>query len=37
MESGNLALVDELATDTYVDHEEGLPGNPPAGTASNSS
>jgi len=28
MESGNLALVDELATDSFVDHEEGLPGQP---------
>ena len=25
---GNLELVDELATDDYVDHEEGLPGQP---------
>ena len=24
MESGNLALIDEMATDSYVDHEEGL-------------
>ena len=29
LESGNLALVDELAVDGYVDHEEGLPGQPP--------
>ncbi len=29
MESGNLALIDELATDGFVDHEEGLPGQPP--------
>ena len=28
MESGNLGLIDELATDSYVDHEEGLPGQP---------
>lgn len=29
VESGNLDLVDELALDSYVDHEEGLPGQPP--------
>ncbi|WP_395401940.1 ester cyclase [Arthrobacter sp. UC242_113] len=29
MEAGNLALIDELATDDYVDHEEALPGQPP--------
>jgi predicted ester cyclase len=29
IESGNLDLVDELATESYVDHEEGLPGQPP--------
>ncbi|MCU1540375.1 MAG: hypothetical protein JWM01_1322 [Arthrobacter sp.] len=28
MESGNLALIDELALDGYVDHEEALPGQP---------
>lgn len=28
VESGNLALVDELAADTYVDHERALPGQP---------
>ena len=28
MESGNLALIDELAADSYVDHEEALPGQP---------
>ncbi|MET3951050.1 ester cyclase [Arthrobacter sp. UYEF36] len=28
MESGNLALIDELASDSYVDHEEALPGQP---------
>ncbi len=26
---GNLDLVDELATDDFVDHEEGPPGTPP--------
>ncbi len=26
---GNLALVDELTADGFVDHEEGLPGQPP--------
>ena len=26
--NGNLALIDELATDDIVDHEEGLPGQP---------
>jgi predicted ester cyclase len=26
---GNLDLVDELATDDYLDHEEALPGQPP--------
>jgi predicted ester cyclase len=25
---GNLALIDELTTDDFVDHEEGLPGQP---------
>jgi predicted ester cyclase len=29
IEGGNLSLVDELATDDYVDHEEALPGQPP--------
>ena len=29
IESGNLTLVDELAADGYVDHEEALPGQPP--------
>ena len=29
LEEGDLALVDELATDDLVDHEEGLPGQPP--------
>jgi steroid delta-isomerase-like uncharacterized protein len=29
IEGGNLALIDELATDDYVDHEEALPGQPP--------
>jgi predicted ester cyclase len=29
LESGNLDIVDELATESYVDHEEGLPGQPP--------
>ncbi|MDI3213663.1 ester cyclase [Arthrobacter sp. AL12] len=29
MESGNLALIDELAKDGMVDHEEGFPGQPP--------
>ncbi len=28
MESGNVDLVDELATDNYVDHEEAMPGQP---------
>jgi steroid delta-isomerase-like uncharacterized protein len=28
LEGGNLALVDELATDDYVDHEQALPGQP---------
>ena len=28
MESGKLALIDELALDSYVDHEEALPGQP---------
>lgn len=28
LENGNLDLVDELAADSYVDHEEGLPGQP---------
>lgn len=26
---GNLALVDELLTDDFLDHEEALPGQPP--------
>lgn len=26
---GNLDLIDELATDDMVDHEEGIPGQPP--------
>ena len=29
MESGNLALIDELAKDGLVNHEEGFPGQPP--------
>lgn len=29
IEGGNLALIDELATEDYVDHEEALPGQPP--------
>jgi steroid delta-isomerase-like uncharacterized protein len=29
IEGGNLALIDELATNDYVDHEEALPGQPP--------
>jgi predicted ester cyclase len=29
IEGGNLDLIDELATDHYVDHEEALPGQPP--------
>ncbi|QYF91123.1 ester cyclase [Arthrobacter sp. PAMC25284] len=29
LEGGNLALVDELTADNYVDHEEALPGQPP--------
>ncbi|XAS68142.1 ester cyclase [Micrococcaceae bacterium Sec5.7] len=29
IEGGNLALIDELTTDDYVDHEEGFPGQPP--------
>src|SRR5512141_779886 len=28
IESGNLDLVDELAADSYVDHQEALPGQP---------
>jgi predicted ester cyclase len=28
MENGNLALVDELSTDSFVDHEKGFPGQP---------
>ena len=28
IEKGNLELVDELALESYVDHEEGLPGQP---------
>ena len=27
--NGNLALIDELTTDDIVDHEAGLPGQPP--------
>lgn len=26
---GNLDLIDELATDDFVNHEEGIPGQPP--------
>ena len=37
MENGNLALVDELATDSYVDHEEASRASQPARTALNSS
>lgn len=29
IEGGNLSLIDELATDDYIDHEEALPGQPP--------
>ena len=29
LEGGNLALIDELATDDFVDHEQALPGQPP--------
>lgn len=29
IEGGNLDLIDELATDDMVDHEEALPGQPP--------
>ncbi len=29
VEGGNLALIDELSTNDFVDHEEGLPGQPP--------
>lgn len=29
LEGGNLALIDELSTNDFVDHEEGLPGQPP--------
>jgi steroid delta-isomerase-like uncharacterized protein len=29
IEGGNLALIDELAKDDFVDHEEALPGQPP--------
>lgn len=29
VESGDFALIDELALESYVDHEEGLPGQPP--------
>lgn len=29
IEGGNLALIDELSTDDYTDHEEALPGQPP--------
>jgi predicted ester cyclase len=28
MESGDFALIDELVLESYVDHEEGLPGQP---------
>lgn len=28
-EGGNLALIDELVADDFVDHEEPLPGQPP--------
>ncbi|MDQ1594985.1 MAG: hypothetical protein QOH40_1541, partial [Arthrobacter pascens] len=28
IEGGNLNLIDELATDDYMDHEEALPGQP---------
>ena len=28
MEGGNLTLIDELAMDSFIDHEEGLPGQP---------
>jgi steroid delta-isomerase-like uncharacterized protein len=28
LEGGNLDLIDELATDDYLDHEEALPGQP---------
>ncbi|MDP9983554.1 putative ester cyclase [Pseudarthrobacter oxydans] len=29
IESGNLALIDELTSESFVNHEEGLPGQPP--------
>ena len=29
IEGGNLNLIDELSTNDFVDHEEGLPGQPP--------
>jgi len=29
IEGGNLALIDELTRDDFVDHEEALPGQPP--------
>jgi steroid delta-isomerase-like uncharacterized protein len=29
IEGGNLALIDELSTNDFVDHEEGFPGQPP--------
>jgi steroid delta-isomerase-like uncharacterized protein len=29
IEGGNLALIDELSTKDFVDHEEGFPGQPP--------
>ncbi|MCO4250644.1 ester cyclase [Pseudarthrobacter raffinosi] len=29
IEGGILSLIDELATDDYIDHEEALPGQPP--------
>ncbi len=28
VDGGNLDLIDELATEDYLDHEEGLPGQP---------
>src|SRR2546427_7126156 len=29
LEGGNVALVDELVTDDFIDHGEALPGQPP--------
>ncbi|WP_284981248.1 ester cyclase [Arthrobacter sp. efr-133-TYG-118] len=29
LEGGNLDLIDELATDNLIDHEQALPGQPP--------